>query len=324
MPLSSFCRASRLGALGVVVFGLVSLGLASGGCYNPTISPKFKCNKDYAPGAGDCPDGFFCSTSGTAPGVCLKGPPKDAGAQMDVVHVDHPPGDPSMEAPPPPVDTPPVCFQPVQGCTPGAGTCDPVCQTGCGCQEKCLSNTTGTLICSVPFAGRPRALGEGCNKFAPGSATQTDDCMPGLVCMTDGCGDRCYKYCKTDGDCVTSTCTRDAGGGVKICDVPNVACNPITNNQMPDGCGTSSDSLACWLSTAGTDQTFCDCPGAFSIGRPNTTCTATRDCLPGLVCAVTGAGPQCRQACSLTNNSADCQGGVCTVIGNNKKFGYCN
>ena len=201
--------------------------------------------------------------------------------------------------------------------------CDPVCQTGCGCHEKCLSNTVGTLTCSVPIAGRPRVVGEGCNPFAPGSATQSDDCMPGLVCVPDGCGNRCYKYCKTDGDCPMSTCTRDAGGGVKICDVPNVACNPITNNGMPDGCGTSSDSLTCWLSQSGTDQTFCDCPGVFSVGRPNTACTATRDCFPGLVCVGSNM-MQCQKACSLTNNSADCEGGTCTAIGNNTKFGFCN
>ena len=59
MPLSSFSRASRLGALAAAVFGLASL--ASFGCYNPKISETFKCNKEYAVNMGDCPEGFYLS-----------------------------------------------------------------------------------------------------------------------------------------------------------------------------------------------------------------------------------------------------------------------
>jgi len=296
---------------------LLLLAASDLGCINVsalkvTVDGGFQCSVNSPL---DCPSTHACDpiTSTCRPRTFA-----------DAAPIEHP----SMDAPVAASETGDdrggsACFMPVARCTPGAGKCDPVCQTGCGCQEKCLSNTMGTLTCSVPVVGRSRVIGEGCNVFAPGSATQSDDCAPGLVCLADGCGDRCYKYCKTDGDCPMSSCTRDAGGGVKICDVPNVACNPITNNGVADGCGTSSDSLTCWLSSSGTDQTFCDCPGMFSIGRPNTTCTATRDCFPGLVCVGLGT-PLCRQVCSLTNNSADCQGGRCTAIGNNAKFGYCN
>jgi len=215
-----------------------------------------------------------------------------------------------------------ACVMPVAGCTSDtAQTCDPVCQTGCtACHEKCSANRGGMLTCNAPLNSRPRGLGEDC-KVAFVGAAQTDDCMPGLVCLDDACGSRCYHFCKTDADCFISTCTRLATGSIKVCDVQPVACNPIKNG-MPDGCPAGVQ--ACYLSETMTDRTVCDCP--FQAGGPNASCSLSRDCFPGLVCVhVTGTGNSiCRPVCDLAAGANDCPGGTCTAFNGSKKFGSCN
>src|SRR5262249_29943923 len=136
-----------------------------------------------------------------------------------------------------PEAAPPVCNMPVQGCTADTSKgCDPVCQKGCtGCLQKCSVTASGAPTCNNPLATRPRMLGEACNISSLNLPAQTDDCSPGLVCLNDACNARCYKFCKTDMDCPNSTCTKDAGGGVKVCDVQAVTCNPIKTNGMPTG-----------------------------------------------------------------------------------------
>jgi hypothetical protein len=313
---------------------LAALGAA--GCYNPTIKGTFLCNKNYSAGAGDCPEGYHCSA-----GLCVKG---DAGIDRIVetpeVHAETSPDKPVLEVGPEtlPIDMTPdvACFAPVAGCTGDSGKkCDPVCQTGCGCVEKCSANTMGTLTCNVPLASRPRALGESCDIASLSSAAQTDNCAPGLVCLNDACGSRCYHFCKTDGDCPMSTCTRDTGTvpvppgtptGIKVCDVQATTCNPINNGQ-PSGCG--ADVQGCYLLSTGTDRTVCDCP--FRAGAANTSCSLSRDCFPGLVCVdANGTGSAiCRPVCSLPGGTdagaaSNCGGGTCTPLKGSTKFGYCS
>jgi hypothetical protein len=319
---SSQWRArAQEGLVTVTLAALATAGLA--GCYNPKISPNLKCNNDYEPNAGQCPEGYHCSTDGH----CLKGPYVDAGVDRGVDKpVPHPDGpvEVPMEAPPAETapDVPPVCAMPVAGCAADTTKkCDPLCQSGCpGCHDKCSVNKNGDLTCNPPLDSRPRGPFEACDPSAEGSAAQTDNCAPGLVCLTDGCGNRCYTFCKVDADCPGSFCSRDVGSGVKVCDVPTKACNPIKNNGLPDGCGTDTDTLGCYLSPTVTDRTFCDCP--FKGQSANSSCTVSRDCFAGLVCA--GAGPLCRPACSLAPGSTDCPGGTCVKLNGSTKFGYCN
>jgi hypothetical protein len=338
MPLVSFNSRARALALVATLSGVLVAG-----CYNPVISEKLQCNKGYAAGMGDCPDGYHCgldnlchkaaNASGTA-GNGSGGHGGNTGAAGAAVGMGGHGGVAGMTTgtagsggspPDAGTDEPVMCINtPVSGCTPDTAgkKCDPVCQVGCACREKCSANTAGTLTCNVPLSGlRPKGLGEGCNPASLGSAAQTDDCMPGLVCLQDSCSARCYHFCKTDADCPNSTCTRTAGGSVKVCDVQFVTCNPVKNNGMPSGC--AADAQACFVVPNGTDNTLCDCPGA---GMANSNCTFSRDCFPGLVCVdVGGTGtPTCRPACGLATGATDCPGTTCTAIKGSKKYGFCS
>jgi hypothetical protein len=314
--------ALLLGVLGVA-------GVSA--CYNPTFKGSFKCNHLYYAGQGDCPDGYSCSP---ATDLCVKGSVSaiDGGGQ------DLPAEKPAMETHPEvamdvppeatpdlPAEAPPVCIPPVQPCTSDMSKkCDPLCQTGCNCQEKCSAITTGamsgTLTCNVPLPSRARALGEACDVSSGGTAQQTDNCAPGLVCRDDACGSRCYKLCKIDADCPMSTCTIDLGGGTKVCDVQATTCNPVGNSSTPMGCPGMVQG--CYLSTTVTDRTVCDCP--FKAGGPQASCVISRDCFPGLVCVdATGTGnATCHQACNIA--SPDCGGLTCMPFNRSKKYGFCN
>jgi hypothetical protein len=303
----------------------VAIAVAAG-CYDPTIAEKFKCNTAYEPGSGDCPDGFHCSG-----GLCLRGSGgggggggSDSGVLPDVKPDMHPDAMDATSEPAPeaPVCTPPM---PIMGCTPDTSKkCDPVCQSGCtGCNQKCSAvtgTTTATYTCNTPLMLRPKMLGEGCNISSLGLPAQTDDCAPGLVCRQDNCATHCAKFCKTDADCPNSTCTIDVGGGVKVCDVPTVSCNPVKINNTTAGC--SGANQGCYLSMTGTDRTVCDCP--VGAGSVNSACTFTLDCFPGLVCVNVGGFSTCHQVCSLAAGANDCIGSSCGAYMGSKKFGYCN
>jgi hypothetical protein len=206
---------------------------------------------------------------------------------------------------------------PVASCTAdSAEKCDPVCRTGCGCQEKCAV-INGALGCTTPF-GTLGAVGAACSVMIDGS----DNCSPGLTCMVDGCGSRCYAYCRSDLDCPMSACNRDAGGGQKVCDVPYVSCNPVTANPAVWGCPLLNEG--CYLSPTARDVTLCDCPfSTKGIGMP---CKLDHDCDAGLVCIDPTGGNtyECHQVCSLTAATTCVTGGVCLPLNNSAKYGFCN
>jgi hypothetical protein len=260
-----------------------------------------------------CPDGFFCHTSGR----CRKGAATDGGAAPDLV------GDMA------PRDTAPVvdmavermCVTPVPNCAPLAGgKCDPVCQTGCGCREHCSVNGGGALTCNEPLAGGI-GLGKSCDISAAGSPSQTDNCAPGLVCFTEGCGSHCFKHCRIDADCVNATCSRQIGGGHKVCEVPFVTCNPMESGRAA---GCAADAQVCYLSTLQPDKTFCDCPVA-AVGE-NGACSAPQDCVRGLVCvdATNSMDFRCRRVCNLSGPGNNCPNLSCRPILDSKMYGYCN
>jgi hypothetical protein len=296
----------------------LALALASAelGCYKPNITDwSLKCNMDA--GAKACPDGFKCDL---ATHLCYQNP--DAAPDRPDVSPDTSNMDGSME------ERPPICFDAMPACTPGSGMCDPFCQTGCGCEEKCSVNTAGALTCNPLVAGQRRYLGEPCSLTSRDTLDQTDACVPGLVCLEDACGvgiggGRCYQFCRTDNDCVNAPCNRDVGGGYMVCDVPYDECVPL---GTPNNTGCMGLALGCWLSTSDPRKTICDCQ--FPPGRgQDDLCTRSRECNPGLVCVERGGlgFKQCTRVCRLAVPS-DCNGTCRTYMEagiSNSTYGFC-
>jgi len=293
----------------LVVSGVVA------GCYKPLIGDMLKCADA---GVHSCPEGFQCSA-----GYCRR---PDSGV------VDRPDTRPDVvEAGP---EVMPTCFDARPNCQPdNVGICDPFCMTGCGPCEKCSVNTVGALTCNELAVGLRRGLLDNCDQSNTGMATQSDACLPGLVCLAagdDACGSgpagRCYQFCRVEADCTNAPCDKTITGGRTVCDVPFVDCNPVT---PVSGCtGTQS----CYLSTSHPTRTICDCPGGV---RPGDICNRSRDCFAGSVCAdPTNTGDfRCRQVCSLSEMGLRCPGGVapdrCVPFkGNstttaNQTYGFC-
>jgi hypothetical protein len=292
---------------------LLTLGAA--GCFNPSIKEGgFACSKEFV---HDCPDGFRCVN-----GLCWKGTPVDA--PVDLAMEAKPDGMSSDKPEGGPIDKQPdvACLKPVSGCTPQAGMCDPLCQTGCGCQEKCSVNTAGALTCNQISGSLIRTEGQSCDQVSLGTTSQTDDCAPGLVCLDRGCNPQCSKLCRVDADCPGSTCSRDYATGWKVCDVQASECNPVTALGPPN-CGLAT-AVACYLSATITDRVVCDCPFKdVGEGQP---CTLSRDCLRGMACVdTTGtANFRCQRVCSLTGAMSGCRGEeTCRPVNGSKKYGFC-
>jgi hypothetical protein len=190
----------------------------------------------------------------------------------------------------------------------------------------------GALTCNAPrMIGYPKGQGDSCTIESGGSSAQTDNCGPGLVCIEDGCFARCFRFCKNDGDCTNAACSRDVGGGQKVCDVPFVdTCVPLMGMA---NAGCSGTNMACYISAGSPMHTICDCP--MGAGSANADCSRTRDCFPGLACVdlQTGASPKCLQVCRLSANGSDCPGatpgscrpyrGVPPGTASHPTFGYC-
>jgi hypothetical protein len=286
-------------------------------CYSPKITDGgYLCNTQLDP---SCPSGFHCNAK-----YCIR----DGSNKIVDAAVDPPSSvetNPSLDAP---VEKPVAeaghdaptelaCFQPPATCTAAAGLkCDPVCQKGCGCREKCAV-VNGALACMTPF-GSLGAVGDACTTATDGS----DNCAPGLTCLNDGCGSRCYTYCRVDQDCPTSACNRDAGGGQMVCDVPYVTCHPIKDPMTAWGCPLQNEG--CYLSPTVGDRTYCDCP--FGAGGIGASCKLSRQCDAGLVCIDPTGGNnfQCHQVCPLGSASTCIGGGSCLSLNGSAKYGFCN
>lgn len=268
------------------------------GCYKPNIKDGgLRCNLDAGLNKA-CPEGFKCD-----PGTMTCWRRLDGGVDRptDGNQVDTPAVEVKAETA--------TCFDARPNCTPDAGLCDPYCQTGCACGEKCSINTLGALTCNQPRTfGFPKGVMADCtDPISPGTADQTDNCGPGLVCVAEGCFPRCFEFCRTDDDCPLSACSRDLAGATsqKVCEVPFAdSCVPLQQNS---GCGPVTSGMACYLSSTNPAHTICDCP--FNALPANYPCTRTRDCIRGLACVDRGSGasPICLQVCRLSDGGVnDC------------------
>lgn len=278
---------------GICLSVVVVVGVIAGGCYDPQImSGRLTC----APPPGKaCPDGFVCS--GT---VCVK-----AGATTGTGGAGGGGGRGGAGT----GGAGGMCAAPItplcQTATPPAPGCDPVCQTGCACGQRC--NLTASGFSCASSAGS-KAVGALCQ---PGS----DECALGLVCLAESCGTslgRCYRYCRDAAMCGAGVCGTPIklpsgdDSGQRVCNLGDVTCDAFARIGCPD------PALNCYMT--GPGHTTCDCPTGKerALGE---SCVDYNDCALGLVCLSAGGAPTCHKVC---RNATDCAG--CTNWGN---AGYC-
>lgn len=296
----------RLGGLAVALLAA---------CYNPQIDDgTLKCSA-----TSECPSGFRCNPND---GRCYKnggGPsgPADSGAGGSGG----------------------VCavgqgnYGPFAGCSPQIQqTCDPVCQAGCACDERCM-NDKGVLTCkqqNPPF----KLLTEECD-------SKDDTCRPGLICLVEdaedprraACNAHCYRHCRNDSDCQSlstfSKCSIEVAFSgttltAKTCTQAPENCNPwgMARCKAVD---RPAGTFACYVLSTAPDQTICECAGLLTDGQ---TCMYEHDCVAGFECVAVSGKRTCRKVCS--RDAAPPLGAgcplltpTCTAFNGSTKYGYC-
>ena len=288
---------------------LGAAGFIVASCYNPHIDDgALRCSA-----ASECPSGFDCHASD---GHCYRSgggaTGGSGGGEMCTVAQG--------------------AYGPFPGCTPEIDqTCDPVCQAGCPCGERCKAEKGG-LVCqneSPPFQG----LADPCD-------ASDDSCRPGLVCLIEdadeprhaACGAHCYQHCRVDGDCQKVSPISKCGIGVTF---PGSNLKLQACTQGPESCKPWGDALcaktaerpagtfACYVLTSAPDQTICECAGLVPAGQP---CMFEHDCVAGYDC-VEGAlqDRRCRRMCAMGGNAeARCPlPQTCSSFAGSTKYGYC-
>ncbi|MDZ4694070.1 MAG: hypothetical protein SGI86_02915 [Deltaproteobacteria bacterium] len=302
------------------------------GCYNPELANKtdLRC----APTGKKCPDTLVCNevtnfcvakTTGTGGtggvGTGGTGGVVVNGGTAGTTRTGGTGGTQAMCIGPLPTASCSVATQ-------TRGICDPVCQRGCACDQRCaISGTEADCVA-------PRGViqvGESCNP-------KVDACRPGAVCLTEWaeakCGSHCYRNCRVDADCgMGAHCTVDlelqgAVLPVKVCDNAPENCSPIFGKGA---CGNAQlhpyPSFGCYLmGTDYPDEATCECAGVVKEGEA---CKYERECLPGHTC-IEGANNigYCRKVCPLlapVEANTICGGPTfrCASYFGSKQFGYC-
>jgi hypothetical protein len=257
---------------------------ALAGCYRPNVQDAGLWCADA--GSKACPEGFHCG----ADRRCHAGPttmcPSDAAVM-------------------------PLCSD-----QPLGAQCDPICQQGCECGQRC--NLDGENLKCV--ASGSKVAGDYCNLMS-------DDCAAGLVCLKEQCSaedagpqvGRCYRYCAGDQHCGGMMCNVQvisaAATPLSACQLPQRACDPVSATTT---CGNAL--LACYVVDSG--GTYCECPG---FAGPGEACGVFSSCVPGYRCVQQGVmTPRCRKVCRL-GGSSDCPAtSTCTQTPADATFGYCN
>ncbi len=296
-------------------WSLVALLIAIG-CYNP----KFDDGLLLCSAASECPAGYQCGSDK----ACYK----TGAAPLIKADAGHLPGDAGTVSDPDGGVA--ACTDPTPGCVAPkdlGGKCDPVCQSGCKCREKCFYE--GATPTCGPAKLPVKNAGEVCD-------TASDTCRPGAVCLEElrtECGAHCYHYCRVDADCgdkarcIGAVTASDGSTVYKICSpLIEALCLPFGKADCP-GAGRSLPTFGCYvLSALHPDLSVCDCAGTKPAGS---VCANEHECVPGTECIKLGAQATCRKICTLNGVVAGpCPSGTtCTPFApggvNSIRYGYC-
>jgi hypothetical protein len=322
-------RLPSLSKHGLFVILLATAGYVA--CYNPDIKEgSLTCA--LAPKKA-CPDDFYCNTTLNK---CVLGSGAGTGGvpgQGGVIGAGGVTGTGGIVGA---GGTPGMCVGPLPGCKASnvAGTCDPACQAGCGCNQIC-SLANAQLTCLPDTKGTKSVL-QACGGDGPKALF--DDCKPGNICLEewapDICGKHCFRYCKDDTDCAGGAhCTVQLEVSkqalqVKVCDNPPETCAPVFGTaQCTNGTDRPSPAFGCYIMGGGyPDQAVCDCAGT---KKEDELCEFERECKPGLVCIdpLGGKMNRCKRICPLrATETASVICGLtksCVALTGSQRWGFC-
>jgi hypothetical protein len=305
-------------------------GLLLATCYNPHIvDGGLKCNAGNPP----CPSGYKCNAADQlcyADGVI----PPTAGAGGSTGGMGGGGGGGDTGGSGAVCTNPMLPYGPFPGCTspPRDKGCDPVCQSGCACNERCRLEGDDNTHCraeATPFLQQYDAC-----------EPKDDRCRPGTICLQESkehpmCGSHCYRHCRTDNDCPNAKCTIDVQFGSaatnnKVCSPPMDACSPFGQAQCSPGSMRPMGVFGCYvMSSTYPDIPICDCAGTTPL---NTPCSFEHECVPGGECVLLGGIRQCRRVCRVgaPMGTGVGMGGcpplmpTCTAFPGGSQFGYCH
>jgi len=314
----------------------ITLGLAAGalaGCYNTNglTNGGLRCGDN-----GSCPTGYICQIDQGmgSTGHCWK----NGTYRADAGNPDA--ASPIIDASPAACALPVLPYGPFASCEYLAvpnSTCDPVCQSGCLCNHRCVINeqTNTTFKCEETAQSATAVF------VAPmhSCAADTSRCAPGSVCVADDvCGHLCYRTCRASQDCgsnsrcTASTIVDSTNQPVKnvfFCSPPLESCNPVGAATCNSGISGFKCVFLAGLTGAGNldpstaPSTVCDCSSQHTqaVGQK---CTSLPDnCQPGSVCVGEGQTATCHSVCSLSVAGGCPSGSACTPIYTSTTYGYC-
>jgi len=230
--------------------------------------------------------------------------------------------------------------------------CDPVRQKAnttagqcCDTQYCSYSAVTGKGVCVAKQAASSIKAGDRCSFENAGTANQTDNCGPNMVCMTTEQGGnnyRCMIRCEANRDCPNVNCSSRAGISedfvvqVKVCDPgaylecgtdTTQCCNPLSLDN-PDQCTQGQvcrllvpKKIESWAAQSSHSFTTCDFAKGVGSSATRPDCRGDWDCMEKNVC-IEGL---CRRICEVnpTTSSTPCSEAnpECIPLGDN--YGYC-
>jgi hypothetical protein len=222
-------------------------------------------------------------------------------------------------------------YGPVAGCMPPASKpCDPVCQSGCACNERCKLEG-GNPVC--------RAEGPMFTEQYGSCSPSADQCKPGTICLQEsqdhpGCGAHCYRHCRADADCPNAKCSVEVQFGMstttdKVCSPPMDTCNPFGPARCMMQGMRPYPTFGCYvMSSTYPDIAICDCAGTTLVGQA---CKYEHECEPGAECVLLGMARLCRRVCKVgAPPGPPIMGGcpvmnpTCTPFPGGATFGYCH
>lgn len=318
----------RPSALGLVL----AAALLSASCYNPQIADGgLKCGP-----ASQCPSGFTCSRDG----FCVKpsslptggsgGPGGMGGGAGGMGGMGGGAG--GMGGGVMACTMPSGMYGPFPSCEASvASGCDPVCQTGCPCEQRCKLEG-GIQACRM----------EGPNFTQPNQDCdpRNDTCRPGSICLQESkerpaCGAHCYRHCTKDEQCDNARCSVDITFGDdptkhRVCSPPRDTCDPWASLGMPARCSNPVQRpfpiFGCYVQSGEfPDNAICDCAGNTKINEP---CQYEHQCEPGAECVAINMIRLCRKVCRLgaqTAANGACPGAmICSPFMKSNVYGYCH